>query len=191
MNNETSELYQGVYRASNLLYLTDEQNEYANVLAAIDGFAEGIGQSHLNVDLSVIENILREMRNEFPAQGGSEMASPFKKAANFLCFFVSEAPVKNPFPESIVGSEIAQIRNHQNAMVGLHIAFDALHEATIFRADGEVTLKNRISLSKHSYIDMIQACANLSPASHFHLVSVFLEQMCYRVNPEASYPLNI
>lgn len=172
-----------------MLYSNNERDDYRNILASIDGFASGIEQSPLNVDLNVIESILRGMRNEFPAQGGSEMASPFKKAANFLCYFVSEAPIKNPFPDTVVGSEIVQIRNHQNAMVGLHIVFDALHEATISRCDKEVILKERIGLSKHSYIDTIQACSQLTPVSHFHLVSVFLEQMCYRVNPDASYDI--
>jgi hypothetical protein len=131
------------------------------------------------------------MRQDFPAQGGSPAASPFKKAANFVCYFVTQRPVKNPFPAEIIGNDIARIPNHQNAMAALHVAVDALHNATIQRADGPITLSSRIELSKHSYVDAIQALSNIQPSSHFHLVSVFLEQMCYRFNPTASYPLEI
>lgn len=170
-----------------MLYDTDETIDYVNVLASIDGFAEGLNISNLNVDLDQLESVLRGMRLSFPAQGGSEKASPFKKCANFLCYFVSQEPIKNPFPERIVGSTVAKIKNHQNAMVGLHIAFDALHNSTIHRDDGIFHLANKIELSRHSYIDIIQACSSISPASHFHLVSVLLEQISYRTNPEASY----
>jgi len=172
-----------------LLYLENENDDYANVLASIDGFSDGLGIKDLDIDLNEVAHVLKSMRHQFPAQGGSEMASPFKKAANFLCYFVSQQPIKNPFPESSVGSILVQITNHQNSMLGLYIAFDALHEATIKRNDGDITLHNKISLSKHSYVDTVQACAVLTPSSHFHLVSVFLEQMCYRANPEASYKI--
>jgi hypothetical protein len=174
-----------------VLYTTDERNDLLNVLAAIDGFADGFGLSNLSIDVGQIEGVLRGMRHDFPAQGGIKMASPFKKAANFLCFFISERPVKNPFGQDSVGADIAKISNHQNAMVGFHIAVDALHGAKIHRADGEITLEHRIRLSKHSYIDAIEALAVATPSSHFHLVSVFLEQLCYRTNPDASYKLEL
>ncbi|MBN2907755.1 MAG: hypothetical protein JXJ18_13675 [Rhodobacteraceae bacterium] len=172
-----------------MLYETDGTQDLLNVLAAIDGFAEGLGLSDLSVDVDQVEAILRGMRQDFPAQGGSSAASPFKKAANFLCYFVAQRPVKNPFPAEVVGSEIARIQNHQNVMVGLHIAVDALHNATIHRCDGPIVLSERVRMSKHSYVDTIQACSSISPSSHFHLVSVFLEQLCYRFNPTASYEL--
>ena len=158
-------------------------------MAAIDGFAEGFDLSNLSIDLDKIEEILRGMRESFPAQGGSDAASPFKKAANFMCYFIAERPVKNPFPDDVVGTTISCIANHQNVMIGLHIAIDALHNATIDRTDRKITLSNRIQMSRHSYIDTIQACASVTPSSHFHLVSVFLEQLCYRFNPDASYEL--
>jgi len=33
------------------------------------------------------------MRQDFPHDDGLEKASPFKKAATFACFFISEKPV--------------------------------------------------------------------------------------------------
>lgn len=170
-----------------MLYTSDEREDLANVLAAIDGLAEGMGLE-LDIDQRQIDAILRGMRHDFPAQGGENNASAFKKAANFLCYFVANKPVLNPFPVAKVGDLVSRIPNHQNAIVGWHIAIDALHNAKIHRQDCEIALENRISLSRHSYVDVIEAVSTATPSSHFHLVSVLLEQMCYRVNPDASYP---
>ena len=174
-----------------MLFTSDEQEDFKNVLAVIEGFTEGLGIAKLNVDFNKIETILRIMRVEFPAQGGLEMASPFKKASSFLCYFVSERPVIDPFPTNLVGDHISKIKNHQNAMLGLHIAIDALHGAVMFREDGDVVLHNKIALSHHLYVDIVHACASLPPMSHFHIISVFLEQMAYRTNPDASYSVCI
>ena len=59
----------------------------------------------------------------------------------------------------------------------MHIAIDALHGAVIFRKDGDVVLYNKIAMSRHSYVDIVQACANLPPMSHLNIIAVFLEQM--------------
>jgi len=172
-----------------MLYCENELDDQLNVLAAIDGFADGLDLGGaIEIDQRAITEILRGMRQDFPAVGGSGNASPFKKAANFLCYFVANSPIRNPFPAAKVGDDIVRIPNHQNAMVGLHIAIDSLHDASIHRDDGVIALDNRIELSKHSYVDIIQACRNLAPQTHFHIASVLLEQMCYRTNPNASYP---
>ena len=111
-----------------MLYERDGTNDRINVMAAIDGFAEGFDLSNLSIDLDKIEEILRGMRESFPAQGGSDAASPFKKAANFLCYFIAERPVKNPFPDDVVGTTISCIANHQNVMIApqrdLGVMFD-------------------------------------------------------------------
>lgn len=172
-----------------MLFCENETDDFANVLASIDGFALGLGVSPLSIDESSISSVLVGMRNDFPAQGGTAKASPFKKAAHFLCYFVSEAPVRTPFGPEIVGPDISRISNHQNSMVGLSIVFDALHNAKINRDDAAIVLSNKISVSRHSYIDIVQACSSIPPSSHFHIVSVLLEQICYRANPNASYKI--
>lgn len=172
-----------------MLYCQDERQDRLNVLASIDGFSEGLGISGLAIDADSLDSVIRNMRHDFPAQGGVEMASPFKKAANFLCWFVSLRPIQNPIPASKLGEDIATMPNHQNAVIGLHIAFDSLVDATIYRDDRKITLGNRIKLSAHSYTDTVQACCNLQPQSHFHIAQVLLEQMSYRANPDASYEL--
>lgn len=56
------------------------------------------------------------------------------------------------------------------------------------RGNGEeFVIKKRIQLSEHSYIDIIQALCDLTPAAHFKLVTVLLEQLTYKSNPECQY----
>jgi hypothetical protein len=172
-----------------MLYQVDGKRDLAMVLAAIDGFSEEWNLRNVAIDLDKVEAVLVGMRHDFPALGGTDAASPFKKAANFFCYFVAECPVKNPFPQHAVGATISAIPNHQNVMLGFSIAIDALHNATIKRSDMNIVLSNRIKMSKHSYIDTIHACKSLVPQTHFHIVSVLLEQLCYRFNPHASYDL--
>lgn len=173
-----------------MLFNESEQQDLNAVLASVDAFSEAWGLGSLAIDVEAVTSTLRGMRQDFPAQGGSAMASPFKKTANFLCYFVAERPIRNSFPTDVIGQELAAVRGHQNAMVGLHIVFDALHEATIIRSDGTVVaLEERVAISRHSYCDLVQACSTLTPQNHFHLVANLLEQIVYRSNPNASYPI--
>jgi len=171
-----------------LLYI-DELTDYGNVLAHIDGYAKGLGLPPIDVDGDKVSTVIRGMRFDFPAQGGEVGASPFKKAANFFCYFVAERPILNPFPKDVVGVNIAAMLNHQNVMVAYDMAIECLHNATIHRADKEFVLKERILLSKHSYTDLIQACGSIMPQTHFHIMSVLFEQLAYKFNPDASYDL--
>jgi hypothetical protein len=62
-----------------------------------------------------------------------------------------------------------------------------LHGAKIHRTDREVTLDNRIVISDHSFIDIVEAISSVTPLDGKKLVAVLLEQMCYRTNPECEY----
>jgi len=172
-----------------MLFQINEQEDLKQVLAAADGFIQGIDAGDSFIQTSKIRNALRCMREDFPAKGGLPQASAFKKCANFLCFLVADGPLLRPLPVELVGKDLAKIRNHQNAMIGFHIATYALLDAKIHRGDCDIILKNPIKLSAHSYIDLIQALSNITPQTHFHLVSVLLEQLCYKSNPDASYQI--
>lgn len=175
-----------------MLYNENEQEDLTQVLAVADAFVDGWGCDQIYVQQSKLKNALLGMRQKFPANGGLKQASAFKKCANFICFLVSDGPFLRPFPIENIGTELAEINNHQNAMIAFYIAVDALHNATIHQANGDkVVLTKKIILSEHSYIDIIEALATATPASHFHMVSVLLEQLCYRYNPDASYPPSI
>ena len=72
--------------------------------------------------------------------------------------------------------------------MAFEIALEALHGARLQRKDGEFILKNKIALSNHSYIDIIEALSKITPVAHFSLVSVLLEQLAYKTNSDCQYP---
>jgi len=172
-----------------VLYHDDETDDYLTILSIIDGYYQESGLPYAEVDSSKILAIIRMMKQDFPALGGLAAASPFKKVANFFCYFIAERPISTPFPKEVVGEKLASIPNHQNVMVAYHVAISCLNRAEIERNDKTIKLENRIKLSTHSYIDLIHACKNIMPRDHFHLVSVYFEQLAYKFNPDASYPL--
>ena len=78
--------------------------------------------------------------------------------------------------------------------MALQLAVKCLHGATVGWRHGNVSdrqgkvLENKISLSKHSFIDIVDALADTSLSTGFKLVSVLLEQMAYKTNPNCQYP---
>ena len=173
-----------------ILYNDNVDIDMIALLTYINDLTKGMGISDVAVDTSVIRSLLLGMRQDFPHRDGLEKASAFKKIANFVTFFVSDGPILNPFPKSVIGPELSKIANHQNAMVGLQLAIDNLHGASI-SMDEKTTLflKNRIKISKHSYIDIIDAFSNATHATHFKMITVLLEQLAYKNNPDCQYQL--
>lgn len=166
-------------------------------LAAILAFLEGVGFNDnvrkMAIDVVKIRSILNGIRQDFPHNGGLVNASIFKKVATLMVYFISEKPIQS----DITGipnmpEEISRISNHVNTLIALLIAFTALHGASIHYKDGsEKNLVNKIALSKHSLIDLIDALSSSTPATHFKISSVFLEQLAYKSNPECQYePFN-
>lgn len=161
----------------------------AILLVYANDFAKGLGLTQLNFNDSALRSAILTMEANFPHNDGLENASPFKKAATFITYFVAERPIEEPFPVETLKS-LTGIKNHQNAIFAFEYAIDMLHGAVIKRSDGkEVTLENRINVSHHSYRDIIDALSVITPQSHFQLVSVLLEQLAYRANNDASYPV--
>jgi len=175
----------------NFLYQDDMDgiaDDNVSVLTFINNFFDGLGVQSVNVDIDKVDSILRSMRLDFPHKDGLENASPFKKAANFICYFVAEKPVITTIPSEILGQEFLEIKKEPtNAIVALEVAIEALHGAEIYREDGQCTLSKKIKLSNHSYIDIADALCNITPNTHFRLVSVLLEQMAYKSNPDCQY----
>ena len=162
----------------------------AVLMVFINDFAKSLGIKSLNFNFDKCHAAIMAMERDFPHSDGMENASPFKKAATFVTYFVGERPILEAFPKEAIGS-LADISNHQNAIIAYEYAVEMLHDAKIMRSDGlSVVLKNPIRVSLHSYKDIIEALSSLAPATHFKLVSVFFEQLAYRSNPEASYPVD-
>ena len=174
---------------------TGPEEDTLCVLAFINNFFDGIGVTDVQVNISSITAIMNGMRADFPHVDGLEGASPFKKAANFLCYFVAESPVSTKLPDELkqaeteMGGMLKKLpADPANAIIAFEIVCEALHTASLERKDGIKTLDNKIQLSNHSYVDVIGALSNITPLTSFALVAVLLEQMTYKTNPECQYP---
>lgn len=172
---------------NNILYNSDHLFDTASVLAFINDFTVGLGIDHVQINTWAIEAVVKGMKFYFPHIDGLEKASPFKKAANFLCYFVAEAPIRDSFPQDKIGLRLSKLPNHQNAIVGFMFICKALHGATLQRKNQVISLKNPIKVSRHSLEDIVDALTTISPQTSFKLVSVFLEQLVYKTNPDCQY----
>lgn len=166
----------------------DPITDVVNTLQYINEFTKSIGITSVDVDISKIKEIIAIAKEDghYP-EGGANNASAFRKMASVTSYFIAIKPIINAFPLATVGESLCRIRNHQNAIVALSIATDSLHNATIYRKDGEFQLTNPIKISKHSYVDIIDALSWVTPSNGMKLVSVLFEQMAYRHNSGCEY----
>ncbi len=163
--------------------------DIVSLLSFINEFTKELGIKDVLIDDHLCEGILNGMRQDFPHVDGMEKASAFKKMANFMAYFIAEQPIKNPFPKDIIGAELANIPNHQSSMVAFALAVECLHNAKIHRSGGDVVLEKRIALSRHSYIDLMHSLSVITPRDHYQLLTVLLEQLAYKVNPDCQYKM--
>lgn len=168
-------------------------NDTFSIANYIEGFlADGLGVADAKVDADALSGIVQSSYQEFPYNNGDhKSASPFKKVACFTCYFVALRPIAKPFPADKIGPNLAAIDNHQNAIAAYLLSVDSLHKATIHRADGVVELANKITVSRHSFCDIIDAIASATPLQSFKSTAALYEQLAYRANPQASYPPEI
>ena len=161
------------------------------VLAFIAEYFASFGITRVEIDADALYVAVREMHRQFPYPGGEDGASPFKKAANFICYFVASNPVATPLPPDVLRHAPAdRIEGRTNAVIALLIAIESLHLATLTWEDGSThTLTERIELSRHSFVDIVDALTAVSPVASFKLVSVLLEQMAYKSNSTCQYPI--
>lgn len=89
--------------------------------------------------------------------------------------------------ENYFAKELSKVDNHQNAIVAFSIARTVLHGSKIYRGDKICEISNPIKISSHSYGDIIEALAVATPSTHFKLVTVLLEQLVYKTNPDCQY----
>lgn len=169
------------------------QSDVPNVLGFVSRFYATLGVLRVDVDVEALESGLESSEKHLDGQpGGVEGASPFKKAAAFLCHFIAAQPIRTPLPRGsalAAGLEAANgAEPNQNAVVALRIAMESLHGAKLMRSDGkECEVSRRLDLSKHSYADIVDALAEAT-AADFKYVAVLLEQLTYKTNPRCQYP---
>jgi len=169
------------------LYNEEPLQDVIHILQFINDYTKGLEISPVDIDTRIVESIVTSCTHDFPHNDGIDKASAFKKVANFLCCFIGERPIQDPFPGDHF-KDLSSIKNYQNAVIGFELAKMALHKSTIMRKDGKFVIQNPIQVSKHSYIDIIDSLANVSQSTHFKIVSVLLEQLVYKTNPNCQYP---
>ena len=172
-----------------MLFISPRE-DLKNTLQFINDFTKSIGETRVDVDISKVHTLIKiAVQNEHYVNGDVEGASVFKKISSVVASFIANQPIESKFAEENIGKELHRINNCENIILAFEVAVYSLHNATIHRSDGkEVTLCNKIRLSTHSYIELIDALSGVTPSSGLLLVSVLLEQMAYRANPECSYP---
>ena len=168
------------------------RDDVPNVLGFISRFYATLGVRCVDIDVAALESALEGSKKHLGGQpGGVDGASPFKKAAAFLCHFVAANPIKTPLPKNsalAVGLETAnETQPNQNAVIALRIALESLHGAKLTRSDGEeCEVSRRLDLSKHSYADIVDAMTDAT-SKDFKYVAVLLEQLAYKTNPRCQY----
>lgn len=173
--------------AYSVLYNENIDLDLYALLFHLNEFTKGLGLGPVSINPEICRSVLLGIRQDFPHKDGIEKASVFKRLANFITFFVATRPIQNPFETEVIGADLAKIPNHQNAIAAFQVAIDSLHGATIGANPTAMVLQKRIELSKHSYIDIIDALSEATPATHFKMVTVLLEQLSYKSNPNCQY----
>jgi hypothetical protein len=176
--------------AFSILFSDDPEMDAISLFKFINDFTAGLGQAEVEIDVEKCYSLLRLMRQDFPHKDGLDEANVFKKVSYFMCFFISERPILEPFSKKNIGEDLAEMANHQNAIVALQLAIESLHGAVV-KANSEEPkkLENRIELSAHSYRDIIDSIKSIMPRDDFKLVAVLLEQLAYKTNPDCQYPV--
>lgn len=177
-----------------MIYQQTEDQDKSAILRRIHAVSQELGIDRVDVSSTDLEYVCYSMRRRFPCKDGLEKASIFKKVAYFVTIFINVAPIKSDFLAHQVGEELVKV--NINALMAFDIAIRVLTRAKIYRSDGQIfTGSRRISLSNHSYMDILDALsstseAQITPQSHFKLLSVFFEQLVYKDNPDIQYPAN-
>lgn len=173
-----------------ILFSNSPEMDEISLFRYINDFTDSLGEKEVQINVDKCGTLLRMMRQDFPHIDGLSEANAFKKVAYFMCFFISERPILEPFSKDNIGTDLVSMRNHQNAMVALQLAIESLHGAMVLaNADEPKKLENRIKLSGHSYKDIIDAIKTITPGSDYKLITVLLEQLAYKSNPDCQYPM--
>jgi hypothetical protein len=159
------------------------------LLAFIEGMSSNDRQVSTSINTSKVRSIIAGVRQDFPHKDGIDNASIFKKAANLMLYFIAEKPIESEEIGNLkIPPEIQKFQNHLNTIVAFNLACALLHNASILQKNGpEKILANRIKLSKHSLIDIIESLCTATPATHFYIVTVLLEQLAYKTNLDCQY----
>ncbi|MBA5249206.1 MAG: hypothetical protein FE834_06715 [Gammaproteobacteria bacterium] len=168
-----------------MIFSDNETIDYFEIMALVDSFAKA-NSAEIVVNEEKLFYMIKRIHADFPCINGANNANVFKKSAAFLCEFVGEQVVENF--ECSMSDKLKKIANNGSAIIAFHIVTTMLNTATV--QNGQEGIKNPIELSKHSYIDIIDALSHITLQGSFMLVTVLLEQLVYKTNPSLQYATN-
>jgi hypothetical protein len=171
-----------------MLYNNEPMEDVANILTYINKFTKDLGIQKVQVSSLDVLRVCISMRQQFPHCDGIGSASAFKKVANFVAWFCSWAPIKSTFPVGCIRGLDSDSCN-PNAIIAFDIAIACLQGSKIQSKKGEKTVSNPLYVSDHSYGDIIFALSQekIEAKTHYHLLSVFFEQLTYKSNKHCEY----
>ncbi len=142
------------------------------------------------------EYIVNDIPSILNRNTGATNPSVFKRAAALTIAFIATSPLDQIFQSNKFPKKLAEIGNHQNAIVIFEYCRQCLHNACYLKEEkGKpvemVQLKRKIKLSAHFYYDMIFAISNIKTDASFHFLALNYELMAYKANKGASYPEKI
>jgi hypothetical protein len=180
-----------------LLFNQEHTLDVVNILLYIEtiweeNFGKKIPSSgnKFQVDANKIQSIVTGLYMDFPYSSGIQDASLFKKVSSFMCYFSSGRPIQTSFPIGInqFWDKLARIPNHENAFFATMIGIHTIENSVIHGSERTCTISNPIALSEHSIVDIVEAVSEATPATHFKLLTVLLEQLAYKTNIHCQYP---
>lgn len=171
-----------------LLYSDDDFRALGTFLVWTNDFLEGMGVTKCRINQEKALEFVTNLRKEdFPASGGFEKASPFKKAANIYVWLHTLNPFIESLPTSIVGDLLAGHRHSTASLVGFALVQRCLLGAELKKNGEVVKIAKPINISLHFFRDLVEASDCLIPHTHFKLCSVLFESMVFEANPDLSY----
>lgn len=171
------------------LYDEDNARALALFLFWTNGWLEGFDSPPVSVDTERAWEFVTALRKtDFPANGGFDKASPFKKAANLYMWLMHTAPITGNLPSEILGPNLARFSHATNCILGIYMVQSCLEGAQLVKSDNEgnqttVTIANPIKLSAHFLADFVEASENLVPREHYKLLCLLIEALAYEANP--------
>ena len=131
------------------------------------GVCEGISAQYrpehkTTISRNSIEGVIFSLYRDFPHDEGMDKASPFKKAAAFLCDWIVAKPIAME-PEPY---------RHMNTRIGLFLVLDWLEGASLTMNNTRKVISKPLMLSRHSLDDIVDALHHTTPITGFKLTSV-------------------
>jgi len=181
------------------LYDSDTDRAFEVLLIWLDGVLAGLGVTVV-IDHGKAKEFLSELagmkRSGFPANGGFDAASPFKKAAILYVYlhqescnpFVLVLPKLEEAPEAAVRPKgFLNSPSVIASAVGFALVQSCLDGAEILKKGNVVKLERRIDVSSHFMTDLVEASQDIVPSTHFKIFSLLFESLAYQTNENIAY----